>query len=78
MHEKSIANCPKLNKIYFEEKLPEEIDGECYVGDGAVVLYVIKNGQPFCIGFLSDEHSIPIIKLMYDALNESINNGTFE
>ena len=78
LHEKSIANCPKLNKIYFEEKLPEEIDGECYVGDGAVVLYVIKNGQPFCIGFLSDEHSIPIIKLMYDALNESINNGTFE
>ena len=78
LHEQAIANCPKLNKIYFEEKLPEEIAGDCYVGDGAVALFVIKNDQPFCIGFLSDEHSIPIVNMVYEYLENNIESGLYE
>ena len=69
IHKQSIANCPKLNNIYFEGELPEEIDGDCYVGDEAVVLYQVKNGQPFCIGFLSDEASLPVIHYLSRSLN---------
>lgn len=78
LHKQSIANCPKLNKIYFEGDLPEKIDGDCYVGDGAVALYVTKNGQPFCIGFLSDETSISVINYLSSSLNERVQSGMFE
>lgn len=78
LHKQSITNCPKLNKIYFEGDLPEEIDGDCYVGDGAVALYVTKNGQPFCIGFLSDETSIPVINYLSNSLDEHLQSGMFE
>lgn len=74
IHKQSIANCPKLNKIYFEGELPEEIDGDCYVGDEAVVLYQIKDGQPFCIGFLSDEASLPVINYLSKSLNKNLSD----
>ena len=78
LHKQSIANCPKLNKIYFEGDLPEKIDGDCYVGEGAVALYVTKNGQPFCIGFLSDETSISVISYLSSSLDERVQSGMFE
>ena len=78
LHKQSIANCPKLNKIYFERELPEEIDGDCYVGEGAVALYVTKNDQPFCIGFLSDENSLSVIRYLSDSLEGHLQSGMFE
>ena len=74
LQKQSIANCPKLNKIYFEGELPEQIDGDCYVGDEAVTLYQIKNGHPFCIGFLSDEASMSVINYLSSSLDRNLSD----
>ena len=77
LHKQAITNCPKLRSIYFNGALPDEIDGDCYVGDEAAVLYEIRNGQPFCIGFLSGAQSIPLARYLSGSLEEHLNNGMF-
>lgn len=78
LNKQSITNCPNLRKIYFEGKLPEKIDGECYVGDEAPVLYEMVGDQAFCIGFLSDTQSVPVIRYLSRSLEEKVAEGSVE
>ena len=78
LHKQAISNCPNLHRIYFEGELPEEFDGDFYQGDQAAVLYQIRGGQTFCIGFLSGEKSIPIVRYLSNSLENELSNGAFD
>lgn len=78
LHKEAISNCPKLHKIYFEDSLPEEIDPDCYVGEEAAILYQIKDGTPFCIGFLSGEQSMYMIRYLSASLEKNMDSGMFD
>ncbi|MBQ3329664.1 MAG: InlB B-repeat-containing protein [Ruminococcus sp.] len=71
MQKQSISNCPKLRNIYFEGELPDEIDGECYVGKDSPVVYEIRGGQPFCIGFLTGQSGVSLLRLHADSLKKT-------
>ena len=70
MQKKSISNCPKLRNIFFEGKLPDDIDGECFVGQESPVVYEIRDGQPFCVGFLTGRSCVPLLRLHADSLEK--------
>ena len=70
MQKESISNCPKLRNIFFEGNLPDEIDGECCVGQETPVVYEIRGGQPFCVGFLTGRSSVPLLRVHSYSLNK--------
>lgn len=78
LQKQAISNCPNLHKIYFEGFLPKEIDGGCYEGDEAAILYEIIGDQPFCIGFLSGEQSLPMIRCLSESVEENWKNGIYK
>ena len=71
MQKQSISNCPKLRNIFFEGNLPDDIDGECYVGQEAPVVYEIRDGQPFCVGFLTGHTGVPLLRLHAENLDNA-------
>ena len=72
LQKQAISNCPKLRNIYFEGELPETIDGECFVGQDAPIVYEIRGDQAFCIGFLSGEAGLPLMRLHAQSLDDEI------
>lgn len=78
LDKEAISNCPKLRNIYFNGSLPKEIDGKCYVGKEAPILYEVRDGQKFCIGFLSGEKSLTVIRYLSDSLHSNLENGMFK
>lgn len=78
MQKQSIANCPKLRNIYFEGDLPDDIDGECYVGQESPVVFEIRGGQPFCVGFLTGRSCVPLLRLHSDMLERDFETKFVE
>lgn len=72
IQKQSISNCPKLRNIFFEGNIPDEIDGECFVGQDAPVVYEIRGGQPFCVGFLTGRSSVPLLRLHAYSLDKDL------
>lgn len=70
MQKQSITNCPKLRNIFFEGDLPEELDGDCYVGQGSPLVYEIRDGQPFCIGFLTGKSGVSLLRMHAELLDK--------
>ena len=62
LQKQAVSNCPNLRSIYFEGDLPEEIDAGCISGGQASFVYEIIDDQPFCIGIIADDASIPLIR----------------
>lgn len=75
MHKQSITNCKKLRNIYFEGTLPSEINGDCCSGQDTPILYEIRDGQTFCIGFLGGDADLPIVRYLSSSLDDNLNNG---
>ena len=74
VEKQAISNCPKLRKIYFEGALPEQIDGECFVGDESPVVYELRGGQPFCVGFFTGQSGIALLRYHAQSLDKSIGS----
>ena len=72
LHKQAVSNCPKLHNIYFEGRLPQEIDGDCIVSDEAPVLYEIYNGQPYCVGFFTGSAGVPLLRYHESALSKRL------
>ncbi|MBQ3266210.1 MAG: InlB B-repeat-containing protein [Ruminococcus sp.] len=74
LEKQSITNCPKLRSIYFEGDLPDEIDGDCFVGQDAPVVYEIRDGQAFCVGFFSGKSGVQLLRLHAKSLDERFSS----
>ncbi len=70
LHKQAVSNCPQLKSIYFEGKLPRQIDGDCIVSDVAPVLYEIHHGQAFCVGFFTGSAGVPLLRYHESALSK--------
>lgn len=73
----AVTGCENLRRIYFEGEVPENLDGESILSEDALLLYEIRGGQPFFIGFFSGRQTIPLIRSHAASLSDDLQGHLF-
>lgn len=73
----AVTNCTALREIIFTENFPDEFDKESIVGSGAPLIYEMRDGRLYLLGFCADRHNAALIRNEAKSLDRLYMSGKF-